>query len=305
MMQDKFELKLLHPKYLLSWMGVLLLFVISLLPTVTRHKIALLISKFIYQRNHKRRNIIIANLRYCFPEFSDQTIIKLSKENMFYTVLGQIEYGVIIFANKKRLSKMLHIEQPEYLSQLSQDGVLLLAAHSPMLDLIAPALEGFADGEYHKAPKDRLANFLIFKARSRFMKVLLTRDNPIRDLLQSLNFGKKMYFPADEDLGDKNSVFVPFFSSIKATLTTPARISKITNCLCLPLIIVWDHKIKKYSVKHQKVFDNYPSGDDYQDALSINKALEDLIRPNIAQYMWSFKLFRTRPKGENSIYSTK
>ena len=46
-----------------------------------------------------------------------------------------------------------------------------------------------------------------------------------------------------------------------------------------------------------KPLDNFPSGNEKDDAKQINNKLEKLIARELDQYMWSLRLFQTRPDG--------
>ena len=48
-------------------------------------------------------------------------------------------------------------------------------------------------------------------------------------------------------------------------------------------------------------FDNFPSGDDAADARRVNTFIEDRVRENTPQYLWTHKRFKTRPPGEASL----
>ena len=52
-----------------------------------------------------------------------------------------------------------------------------------------------------------------------------------------------------------------------------------------------------------KPLKSFPTSDPINDAAMINKTLEKLISRDISQYMWSLRLFQTRPKGQDYPYS--
>ena len=60
---------------------------------------------------------------------------------------------------------------------------------------------------------------------------------------------------------------------------------------------------KKYLTYVDQPLKSFPSNDPINDANMINKSLEKLISRDISQYMWSLRLFQTRPKGHSYPYS--
>ena len=51
-----------------------------------------------------------------------------------------------------------------------------------------------------------------------------------------------------------------------------------------------------------KPLENFPSGNNEADARLINQRLENLISKDLSQYMWSLRLFQTRPEGKTYPY---
>jgi len=49
-------------------------------------------------------------------------------------------------------------------------------------------------------------------------------------------------------------------------------------------------------------FDDFPSGDEYQDTLRVNQFMEREILKCPGQYFWAQPRFKTRPEGEPPLY---
>jgi len=299
----KFDLSLLKPRFWPTWLGVAVLFPFSLLSTSVRHKIAGWFGKIAYKRNSKRRNIVKANLSYCFPEYSKSKVGNLAQEHFKYAAIGMLEFCVHIFASKKRLKSMLIIDNQEYLdSVVDKQGVLFLLVHSPMLNFMATGIGKYKCKGTYNPFHNSVLDYLVLHARCRFASGLIPRQDGFRPIVRELKNKRPFVYLPDEDFGLKHATMVKFFAADKATLNIPARLVKITGCLAIPLMIVWDESINKYRMKSLPPLDNYPSGDAKTDARTLNQAFEKLIKPHLTQYMWTLKLFKTRPAGETSIY---
>ena len=49
--------------------------------------------------------------------------------------------------------------------------------------------------------------------------------------------------------------------------------------------------------------DNFPSGNDIEDATRLNQLIADAISKAPEQYFWAHRRFKTRPPGENDVYA--
>ncbi len=301
----KFNISLLHPKYLLSWIGVGFFSLISLLPTSARHAIGKKIGKRIYNKKSKRFNTVNTNLEIAFPRLNVAEREALILQHLQWYGCALIDYSLLFFASKHRLKSMLRIEGREYIENaISRDqGVMILLAHSVMLEF-GPAALGYdfdCFGSY-KTSENALLDWLIAKSRCRHVSFVVSREEGLRKLVKSLEPGKVMIFLPDEDLGADNAVFAPFFGKEKATLTTTSRIAKMTKAVALPAFTWYDYESQQYVLKVLPPIENYPSKDAEQDAFALNQSLEILIKQHPEQYMWLMKWYKTRPENETSVY---
>jgi lauroyl/myristoyl acyltransferase len=210
-----------------------------------------------------------------------------------------VDYSLLFFASQKRLNKMLQIDGREHIDKAIADdkNIIILLAHSVMLEF-GPAAIGFqydCFGSY-KTSKSPVMDWMIAKSRCRHVSFVVSREEGLRKLIKSLAHKKLMIFLPDEDLGLENSTFAPFFNKQKATLTTTARIAKMGKAKALPAFTWFDPVINKYRLQILPALDNYPSKDATLDAGNMNQSLEVLIKQHPSQYIWTMKLYRTRPE---------
>lgn len=301
----KFTASLLHPRYWFTWMGLLFAIFIAQLPNSFRHAIGKKIGLYIYNNNEKRRHIIDTNLAIAFPDLDEKAHDKMAQKHLEWYAYAMVDYSLLFFASKRRLSKMLVVDGKEHIDEAikNEQSIIVLLAHSVMLEF-APAALGLhyeCFGSY-KTSKNAVLDWMIAKSRCRHVSFVVSREEGLRKLVKSLAPKRLMIFLPDEDLGLENAVFAPFFGKQKATLTTTARISKMGKATALPAFAWYDIESKKYRVQIAPALKDYPSGNAEKDAKKLNQSLELMIKQHPEQYMWTMKWFRTRPKNEPALY---
>ena len=300
-----FTRALFHPKYWLTWLGLLLIFFIAQLPTNMRHALGNRLGKYLYKNNQKRYRVINTNLKIAFPELDDASRDKMILEHLQWYGCAMIDYSLLFFGSKKRLANNLVIDGQEHIeSAIDNDqNIIILLAHSVMLEFGPAALGLKYDcfGSY-KTSKNAVIDWMIAKGRCRHVSFVVSREEGLRKLVKSLQPKRLMIFLPDEDLGKDNAVFVPFFNEQKATLTTTSRIARLGKATALPAFTWYDSASKKYRLQIFSALENYPSSDLSADAIKLNQALESLIKQHPEQYMWLLKWYRTRPENESTLY---
>jgi Kdo2-lipid IVA lauroyltransferase/acyltransferase len=152
---------------------------------------------------------------------------------------------------------------------------------------------------YRKA-RDPILEYL-FLRRERFGAVVVERMASLKPILRLIREGRPFYYLPDQDMGERASVFVPFFGIPAATVTTLSRIAETTNAVVIPCIT----RILpqgRYEVRLYPRFENFPTTDPVADAARMNREIEQWVREMPEQYMWSYRRFKTRPNNESSLY---
>lgn len=301
----KFSASLLHPRYWMTWLGLFLIFFVAQLPNSIRHLIGNWIGNRIYKNNKKRSDIVRKNLKICFPEIAEQAREEMTQKHLQWHGCALVDYSLLFFGSKRRLSSMLEIEGKEYIDNAvsNNQSIIILLAHSVMLEFAPVALGLRYDcfGSY-KTSKNAVIDWMIARSRCRHVSFVVSREEGMRKLIKALIPKRLMIFLPDEDLGIKNSVFAPFFEKSKATLTTTARLVKMGKAIALPAYVYYDAETQKYKTQILPPIQDYPTGDALKDATLLNQSLEQLIKEYPIQYMWTMKWFKTRPENQTTLY---
>ena len=300
-----FSIDLLYPRYWLTWLGLLLFFFFSLLPTSIRHFFGRKLGSFIYKKNKKRHHVINTNLKLCFPEFSAEQREHFTEEHLQWYGCALFDYSVFFFASKKRLYSNMIIEGKEHIDTVLQRGenVIILLGHSVMLEFV-PAMLGQYYHTYgsYKPLSNPVIDWMIARNRCKHVKFVVAREEGMMRLVRELKDEQLLIFLPDEDHGQEHSSFANFFGSTKATLNTPARIARLAKAKSFPAMAFYDQDLKKYKIMIGDCLENYPTKDSERNAEVMNLGFEKLIQHYPTQYMWLMKLFKTQADTDKKRY---
>ncbi|TAM46467.1 MAG: lipid A biosynthesis acyltransferase [Gammaproteobacteria bacterium] len=293
------------PRWWPSWLLLLFLRLSALLPLRASRLLGATLGLLIYALNAKRRHIARVNLKLCFPDKSDAERADLLRRHFMVKGQSYLDTGFLAWASLRRIRRATHIRGLEHLRAARQRGrnVILLAPHFLGMNFAASVLaREHAEFSMMKLQRNAVVNWLLNKGRMRFGLKLLARTQGLRPVVRTLKEGLAFYYLPDEDFGPRHSVFAPFFGVPTATLTTLGRLAELTDAAVIPCFVRLLPRGRGYEIMLKPPLANYPRGDKQDDAACMNRALEDGIRTHPEQYMWTFKLFKTRPHGAPAPY---
>ena len=292
-------------------------FLLAQLPYKVQFYLPYLLVPFL-RLNKKRLHQATVNLKLCFPELSEQEQKTLLHETLYSTAMAIFETGIAWFWPHWRLRRLCTVTGLEHieLAQKEGQGALLLSLHLTTLDLGSALLGVYVnyDGMYnpHKnavfdyVQKTRREAYCttqksVFGVSSKEISSAFSRDN-VRGIISRLRKGRMIWYAPDRDMGRKNSIFVPFFGVQTATVTATAKIAELGRARVIPFTQKRLANGKGYELVIHPAFENYPSGDEYQDALRVSQFMEAEVQKMPSQYFWAQPRFKTRPEGEPSVY---
>ena len=97
---------LFHPKYLLTWSGLLILFLLSKLPFKLTLLMGKILSLLLYLFAKKRRKIAEINLQLCFPKKNKTAIQNLTKKTFVNIGKGIFEMAIAWWASDLKIKKI-------------------------------------------------------------------------------------------------------------------------------------------------------------------------------------------------------
>ncbi len=294
------------PKYWPTWFGLFLLRFISSLPWPVVAFLSDMLGALIYYLYKSRRQIAEQNLATCFPDWPSSKIKATAKRSFQLGTQALFFTGIAWWAPVERCKRLVDIDA-KMLDQLTAEGKnsIVLMPHFVGLEMAAilMSIERTMMAMFQYAKNPLLHHFVVTR-RTRFGGYLIERKEPLRKMLKLLRKSIPMCYLPDQDAGRKG-MFVPFFGVQASSFDMLGKIAKMSNATVIPCSIEILEKGKGVRVRLHEPLVDYPLGDDFQDTLKQNQAIEAMVRLMPEQYLWAHKRFKTRPEGEEKFYKKR
>jgi len=294
-----------HPRFLPTWLGVGLLWLLHWLPLPLLAGIGNLLGSLAAALPGKRRRVAETNLRLCFPEQPEAVRARWMRANFRASARAALEHSILWWGSASRVRRLVRLEHPERMLGDGQRPVIWLGPHFVGLNMcgIRLSMEVTGVSMYVRA-LNPVMDRLILHIRTRFSEtILVPRQQGIKPVIRALKSGHPLYYLPDQDQGRKDAVFVPFFGIATATVSALPRLAKVANAQIVPVTTRQLPGGGGYVVTFHPAWDNYPTEDLEVDVARMNRWIEDRVREMPEQYLWLHRRFKTRPPGEASPYA--
>lgn len=255
-----------------------------------------------------RRRVALTNLRLCFPHLTDGEREVIARGHFRAYMQAALEHGFLWNASGARIRDYvsLHDEREwrRFREGDDQKPVIWLCPHFIGLDAAAIRISVDTSGcSIYSEQSNPDLDQMMLAGRTRFGESkIIARTEGVKPIIRAMKSGLPFYYLPDMDFGARDSVFVPFFGVTAATITGVSRLAKLTGAVVVPVIATQRPQGRGYDVRFYPAWEGFPSGDDEADARRVNAFIEDRVRENIPQYLWTHKRFKTRPPNEPSVY---
>jgi len=302
-MITRFKSELLSPRYWPTWLLLGLLWLSLKLPQRLQYRLYRLLGSLLYRLLPGRRHVARTNLKLCFPEMDEREREQRVKTVFHNNAIGILETAMAWWADDESIRARTRVVGLEHLDAALErgKGVILLGAHFTVLDMGSAMMPSRYDFEcFYRPHNNALFDYWVTRGRMRYASGLLPAAD-MRAIVRSLRSGKLVWFAPDQDQGPTHSIYAPFFGVPAATVTSTARLARMTGAAVVP-IAFHRNDDDSYELEFRAALDDFPVGDDMSDASRINAELEQSILKRPDQYMWVHRRFKTHPKGKNYLY---
>ncbi|MBW5408098.1 LpxL/LpxP family Kdo(2)-lipid IV(A) lauroyl/palmitoleoyl acyltransferase [Morganella morganii] len=305
--RNGFSIRLVHPRYAVTWLGMLLLFCLVQMPYPWLICIGSRLGRFSGLFLKRRVSIIKRNLELCFPDKNKAQINDMVVSNLSSLGIALFETGIAWFWSDKRIRTLFSVTGSDNFINLNsrKQGVLIIGIHAMSLELGGRVMGlCFPVNAMYRPHNNKAMEYIQTRYRSRSGTGMIDRKN-LRFMVSELKHGKAIWFAPDQDFGTKGTVFAPFFSVENAStskgVSTIARLSQ-SPVLTVTMIRNPAENMKPYELIIGEEVKDFPCNSDQLDANKLNRIIEAEIMRAPSQYLWAHRRFKTRPPGEESLY---
>ncbi len=310
-----FEWAFLHPRYWGIWVIMALVLPLIFLPLRWQFWLGKCLGLLIFRVAASRKQDTLTNLSLAFPNKTADERLLLARQVFINQGIGIFEslcawFRPEYFAQSFSISGLQHLVE----AQSQGKAVLLLGAHFTSLDLGGRLCTQFfaADCVYRPQNTPLLEWFIYNGRRHIFDEQIAHKD--MKKLATRIKAGKVIWYSPDQDFGLEHGVMAPFFGTPAATITAQRRLAKLGDKKNPPAVLMMSMirttpdiiprgKKPHYQIRLSPALDNYPSADEYADAVRVNQLLEENILQDVTQWMWFHRRFKSQADGTQ--YYTK
>ncbi len=294
-----FKLLLLHPKYLPTWLGLGFIYLCKFLPYKVIIFLGTLLGYLLLRVSPHRRQIAKTNMQLCFPEKNEEEIHDLLKNHFKNMGIGIFEIAIAWWSSKRTINKLkLSSKNVNIFKELDKnEGVLILIKHSTHVELdVRLMAQEIELGGMYKHQSNEVMNYFMIKARNKYVAGAID-NHQAKEAIQRINNGHKFLYAADQDYGEKNSQFIPFFGVDAATITFPERLSKSGVKIVMANV---SREGERFNLEFHEISDFKEDGSVLKE---VNEFYEKFILYSPENFLWTHRRFKSRPLGQESIYS--
>ena len=286
-------------------LGLALIWLLHFLPLAALSRCGAALGMLLYALARARRRIVLVNLGLCFPELPDRVRDHLARRHFRAFGRSLLERGILWWGSKQQVRELVTVEGIEHWRVVADRPVILLAPHFIGLDMgfVRISADHRLNTVYSRQ-KNATFEAILYYGRTRFGNTtLFARQDGIRAMIRSLENSEPFYYLPDMDLGERDSVFVPFFGVNTATITGLSRIARLARAVIVPCVTRQLPGRAGYEVRMYPAWTDFPGDDPQADAWRMNAFIEERVREMPEQYYWLHKRFKTRPAGEPNPYA--
>ena len=286
-------------------MVVGLLCVVAQLPFRLQYRLGHRLGRIGQRVARRRANIADLNLGLCFPEMTSierQELVRKSFESLGVMAL---ESASLYFGRSQEIIERGRIWGANELQEAVDEGngVILIGVHLNSMDAAAAIMHanGFQFSCVTRKQRNPVADYIAeIHRKNRF---------GIRNVYERKDLGLaarhlrrhrlNLWLAADQDMGRRSTVWVPFFGVEASTVTTPARILRAFKDNVPEVVLMSQYRDESECSVHVKFsrIHNLPTDDLCAAAELLNKRIEETIREHPEQYYWVHRRFKTLPDG--------
>jgi KDO2-lipid IV(A) lauroyltransferase len=252
----------------------------------------------------RRRQVALTNLSLCFPHCTQAQREQAVRAHFRVFAQAWLDRSWLWHGPASLVQGRVRLTGDLSLLQDSRQPVVIFAPHFVGLDVGWTALSMAlprALTTIYTPQSNPVVDRWVAQGRSRFGQVrLFRREDGVKTIVSSLRQGEALYLLPDMNFGADESIFVPFYGVMAATVPSLSRFAQLGRAQVVP--VVSRLTPQGYEVQVLPAWEGFPRGEVAADTADMNRRLEQLIDAMPTQYYWVHQRFKTRPPGEAAVY---
>lgn len=282
---------------------ILVLQALSWLPLPALRALGWVLGRLLHRFVSARRHVVLTNLGLCFPHLSENERSNLAKSTFVYFAQAWLDRSWLWHGSPATTRNRLKLSGA--LSELQGDNpTVVFAPHFVGLDAGWTALTQQLPRTFatiYTNQTNLVMDDWIHRGRSRYGHCeLFGRIAGVRPVVAALRAAHPLYLLPDMNFGPHESVFVPFYGVMAATVPSLARFANLGSAKVVPVVSRMTDA--GYQIEVMPAWTDFPSGDAVGDTALMNQRLQSYIDSMPAQYYWVHKRFKDRPEGQAPVY---
>ena len=254
-----------------------------------------------------KRHTAERNLERCFPDLSTQERAVMLRDSFLHYLCSILETGHNWYWSLERLqAQCVGIVGEELVEETlaSGRGIVALAPHFGAWEYLGMYLQRFPEiAILYKPPSNPKLERALLDRRRRGGANLIPANAPgLRQLYGHIRAGNGAGVLPDQQPSTGQGKFAPFFGIPALTGVLVPRLVQRTGCI---VVLVACERLPggRFRVHLMRADENVYSEDMTTSLTAVNRGVERCIEIDPAQYLWSYRRFKTRPEGESPFYS--
>lgn len=276
--------------------------ILYILPKFVQNAIAYTIGILWFDVIRLRRNLVLENIKRCFPEWSDAQVKKVARASFVNQGQLIIDFANMMFMKPSEILKSCSLENKEIFEKAlaEKKGVMLLGNHLSNGDYGIAALSQYGYPMYLVAKHFSSSSLdkLLYDTRYRFGTKSIEPRRSSFDILKALKAEAAVIFVLDQFMGPPLGVATTFFGHPTGTAMGLALFAERTQASVIPCY-AYRKPDRSYCVRFEEPVP-FVAAVTHEETLqkmtqAYNDRLEKIARQYPEQWLWlhrRWKVFR-------------
>ncbi len=286
-------MKLLAPRYWLTWLGLAWLRSLEWLPFAAQLRVGTAIGWVIRRLPLPWVRIARRNLELCLPALSAQERERLLDRHCASLGIALCETATTWYGSDASVSRRAQICGMEHLqAALGRGrGVIMIGGHFTTIEIATRILSTVVP--LHAVYRDPKNPVIARAMHASFIKNgTPIRHDDIRSMIRGLRNNGIVWYAPDQSYRNKGAAMVNFFGVPAATTTATSRLARLSGAAVLTYFPERLPGSAGYRVTIGPALEDFPGDDPQADAERFNRLLEAHILKVPEQYLWMHRRFK-------------